>query len=47
MSVTTDAWVLYAGKDPKNPQPATLEREPFTFDNITDQEVLVESLYGC
>jgi NADPH:quinone reductase-like Zn-dependent oxidoreductase len=47
MSVTADAWVLYPGKDPKNPEPATLKREPYTFDDIADQEVLVESLYGC
>ncbi|HET6271642.1 MAG TPA: zinc-binding alcohol dehydrogenase family protein [Bacteroidota bacterium] len=47
MSVTTEAWVLYKGKDPKRTEPATLVREHYTFEEITDQEVLVESLYGC
>jgi NADPH:quinone reductase-like Zn-dependent oxidoreductase len=47
MSITSEAWVLHKGQDPKSHELATLVREPFTFDDITEQEVLVESLYGC
>ncbi len=47
MSITTEAWVLHAGKDIRGGEPAALKRESFTFDDISDQEVLVESMYGC
>ncbi len=47
MSITTEAWVLRAGKTLRGGEPAELKRESFTFDDITDQEVLVEPLYGC
>ncbi len=47
MSITTEAWVLHAGKSIKGGEPAELKREPFTFDDINEQEVLVEPLYGC
>jgi len=47
MPITTDAWVLYKGKDAKSHDPAMLVHEHFTFDDITEQEVLVEPLYGC
>ncbi len=47
MPITTEAWVLHAGKDPKHTEPGMLIREKFTFDDITDDEVLVEPLYGC
>jgi NADPH:quinone reductase-like Zn-dependent oxidoreductase len=47
MPITTEAWVLYKGKDPHAHEPATLQREEFQFEDISDQEVLVESLYGC
>lgn len=47
MSITTEAWVLHAGKNIKGGEPATLQREPFSFEDITEQEVLVEPLYGC
>lgn len=47
MAVQTEAWVLYK-KDPGNPEtPAELVRERFSFDDITDEEVLVAPLYGC
>ena len=47
MSVKADAWVLYAGDDPKGGKPATLIRETFEFPDIGDNEVLAEPLYGC
>jgi NADPH:quinone reductase-like Zn-dependent oxidoreductase len=47
MTVKADAWVLYRGEDPKNPQPAELVRETFEFDDIRDNEVLAKPLYGC
>ncbi len=45
--ITTEAWVLHMGKDPKNSGPAQLVKEEFTFPDITDFEVLAEPLYGC
>jgi NADPH:quinone reductase-like Zn-dependent oxidoreductase len=45
--VTTEAWVLHAGKDPRKPEPAELIKEPFTFPDITEFEVLAEPIYGC
>ncbi len=47
MTIKADAWVLYAGDDPKNPAPAKLVRETFEFDDIGPDEVLAEPLYGC
>lgn len=44
--ITTEAWVLYQG-DGADPQSAQLKREPFSFPNITPEEVLVEPIYGC
>jgi NADPH:quinone reductase-like Zn-dependent oxidoreductase len=46
MPVKTDAWVIYRG-DGSSARPATLEREEFTFDDISDEEVLAAPLYGC
>lgn len=42
--ITTEAWVLYAGGP--NAGPGTLVREPFSFPDITEHEVLVEPIYG-
>jgi NADPH:quinone reductase-like Zn-dependent oxidoreductase len=47
MPVSTEAWVIYAGKDPKPCEPASLRRESFSFADITDHEVLAEPLFGC
>ena len=47
MAITTDAWVLYRGDSPVSNQPAALCRERFSFEDIAEQEVLVEPLYGC
>ena len=46
MTVKADAWVLYRGDGPK-PGPAQLVRETFEFDDIKDNEVLCQPLYGC
>ncbi|RMG21485.1 MAG: zinc-binding alcohol dehydrogenase family protein [Deltaproteobacteria bacterium] len=46
-TLKADAWVLYAGEDPKNPTPAELKRETYEFPDITEDEVLCEPLYGC
>lgn len=43
--ITTDAWVLYRNES-ETPQPAELQREPYTFE-LTDDDVLVEPIYGC
>ena len=45
--ITTEAWVLYAGEDPRKPTPGQLKKENFTFSDITECEVLGEPLYGC
>lgn len=44
-TITTEAWVLHAG--PEQPEPATLVKEDFSFPDITEDEVLVEPIYGC
>lgn len=43
--IKTEAWVLYEG--PRQPEPVTLCLEEFSFSDITDNEVLVEPIYGC
>ncbi len=43
-NITTEAWVLYAGGP--NKEPGKLVKEPFSFGEITEDEVLVEPLYG-
>ncbi len=45
--ITTEAWVLYAGENPTKPTPGTLKKEAFTFEDITEFEVLAEPLLGC
>jgi NADPH:quinone reductase-like Zn-dependent oxidoreductase len=45
--ITTEAWVLHAGEDPRKPRPAELKLEPFSFPDITELEVLAEPIYGC
>lgn len=45
-SITTDAWVLYAGESARA-EGAQLTRQPFTFSELTAGEVLVEPIYGC
>lgn len=46
MTQQTEAWVLHAGQSEK-PERAELVREPFEFDDITEEEVLVAPLFGC
>lgn len=46
-NITTEAWVLYKGEDPRKPVAAELKKESFTFPDITEFEVLAEPLYGC
>jgi len=43
--IESDAWVLYKGEG--DGKPGELVFETFAMDPITDQEVLVEPLYGC
>ena len=43
--IKTEAWVLHIG--PEQPEPAILRKEDFSFPDITEDEVLVEPLYGC
>lgn len=48
--ITTQAWVLHRGPDgmdPRDPVPGELVLEPYSFPDLTDDEVLVEPLYGC
>ncbi len=47
MTVKADAWVLYAGDDPKNPKPAELVRETIEIPALGDNDVLAQPLYGC
>ncbi len=47
MSITTDAWVLYAGERGAKPEPTELVRESFEFDDPGPHEALVSPLYGC
>ena len=47
MTVKADAWVLYAGDDPKKPVPGDLVRETIEVPDIEDHEVLAQPLYGC
>lgn len=43
--LTSEAWVLYRGKGEAGP--AEFKREPFSFDDLADDEVLIEPIYGC
>ncbi|HYU71492.1 MAG TPA: hypothetical protein VEL31_02325, partial [Ktedonobacteraceae bacterium] len=43
--INTEAWVLHMG--PERPEPAILMKEDFSFPDITENEVLVEPIYGC
>lgn len=49
--ITTEAWVIYQDTDEAGaarvPRPAVLQREPFSFSDIDDHEILCEPLYGC
>lgn len=47
--VTTEAWVLHKGSFDKGEQRPheRLKLETLTFDDIADDEVLVEPIYGC
>src|SRR5437762_567312 len=46
--ITTEAWVIYPDEsNASTPQPAQLHRELFAFSNITENEVLVETICGC
>lgn len=44
--VTTEAWVLYQNFSGK-PETAELQKEVFSFPDITEYEVLAEPIYGC
>lgn len=46
-TISTEAWVLEMGTDPRKRERAELKRERFTFPDITDHEVLAEPIYGC
>ena len=47
MAVKADAWVLYAGDGSRKPGPAELVRETIELEDITEDQVLCEPLYGC
>ncbi|MFL6335769.1 MAG: zinc-binding alcohol dehydrogenase family protein [Pyrinomonadaceae bacterium] len=44
--INTEAWVLHQGTS-KDSRPAELQRETFSFPDITEEEVLAEPIYGC
>ncbi len=44
--ITTNAWVLPVGKTYPS-TPGALVCEPYSFADITEQEVLAEPIYGC
>src|SRR2546423_15240506 len=44
--VTTEAWVLAKGPL-SGDEPGQLQRESFSFPDITEHEVLAEPIYGC
>jgi len=44
--IETSAWVIHKGPI-KDPGPAELRLETITIDEVTDDEVLVEPIYGC
>lgn len=47
---TTEAWVIHQGPErgnPRRPEPAELRKESFSFPDLSDDEVLVEPIYGC
>jgi len=46
-TISTEAWVLHARKDPKEPQTAQLQLEQFEFEDINENECLVEPIYGA
>lgn len=48
--IKTMAWILYRGCIPQGaeaPEIAELKQETFTIPDLTEQEVLVEPIYGC
>lgn len=47
VNITTEAWVLHVRKDPKEPQATQLKLETFEFPDITEEECLVEPIFGC
>jgi NADPH:quinone reductase-like Zn-dependent oxidoreductase len=48
MPITTEAWVLYKGENSKNgeSQKGELIRESLSFSGISEDEVLIEPIYG-
>jgi NADPH:quinone reductase-like Zn-dependent oxidoreductase len=48
-NITTEAWVIYRGTTNGSPGviPAELRKEQFSFPGITENEMLVEPIYGC
>lgn len=45
--ITTEAWVIYRGPPTREPEPAELVIEKFSFPDIAEDELLVEPIYGC
>jgi NADPH:quinone reductase-like Zn-dependent oxidoreductase len=45
--ITTEAWVIHQGPPTREPEPAELVLETFSFPDITEDELLVEPIYGC
>lgn len=47
--ITTEAWFLYQGSPTTvaDIPPAVLQKESYSFPDITENEVLVEPIYGC
>lgn len=45
-TITSEAWVLYAGSGRQDSKPASLVKESFSFPDITENEILVEPLFG-
>jgi len=45
--ITTKAWVIHQGPPTREPEPAELVLEDFSFPDITEDELLVEPIYGC
>lgn len=46
--ITTEAWVIYQAPEGSDGlEPAELRREPYSFPDLTETEVLAEPIYGC
>ena len=45
--IKTEAWVLHKGDGKLPAKNATLVLEEFSFSDISDEELLVEPIFGC